>query len=84
MAFNLDNIKLNVFDFDVNSISTNSNWTVSIFCRNSVTARERDDESSEDGHVESSRDDDSSDAVDEKEYELETTIMASTYLRVVH
>ncbi len=35
-------------------------------CRKSVTAREHDDESSEDGHVESSRDDDSSDAVDEK------------------
>jgi hypothetical protein len=67
MAFNLDNIKLNVFDFDVNSISTNSNSTFSIFCRNSVTAREHDDESSEDGHVESSRDDDFSDAVYEKE-----------------
>ena len=37
------------------------------FCRQSVTARERDDESSEDGHVESLRDDDSSDSVDEKE-----------------
>ena len=35
-------------------------------CRKSVTVRERDDESSEDGCVESSRDDDSSDAVDEK------------------
>ena len=67
MAFNLDNIKLNVFDFDVYSISTNSIWIFSIFCRKSVTAHERDDESSEDGHVESSRDDDSSDAVDEKE-----------------
>ena len=35
-------------------------------CRKSVTARGRDDESSEDGNVESSRDDDSSDAVDKK------------------
>jgi hypothetical protein len=34
-------------------------------CRKSVTARQRDDESSEDGCVESSPDDDS-DAVDEK------------------